>query len=156
MLSTRTRGLLFIVLCAGSLAAQGRKPNFSGTWKMDPAKSDYGTMETPQSVTRKIVHEEPNVTMVVTQKNSRGDMTTEFKYATDGKEYVNKTRLGEARSTLRWDGDALLLSTRRTVMGRDLRIDDRWTLSADGRTMTITGKITGGADNDYTIVFEKQ
>jgi hypothetical protein len=124
---------------------------------MDPSKSDYGVMEAPQSVTRKIVHDEPNVTMVVTQKSSRGDMTTEFKYATDGKEYVNKTRLGDARSTLRWDGDALLLSTRRTVMGRDLQINDRWTLSADGKTMTISGKITGGgADNDYTIVFEKQ
>jgi hypothetical protein len=30
-------------------------------------------------------------------------------------------------------------------------------LSADGKTMTVAGKITGGgADNDYTIVFEKQ
>ncbi len=146
--------VLFVL--AAALMAQGHKPNFSGVWKMDPGRSDYGVMEAPQAVTRKIVHEEPNVTMVVNQKSSRGDMTSEFKYATDGKEYVNKTRLGDTRSTLKWDGDTLVLSTTRTVMGREVLITDHWSLSADGKIMTVTGKITGGAENEYKIVFERQ
>ncbi len=146
-----------LVLFAGLLAAQAQKPNFSGQWKMVPSKSDYGSMEAPQSVTRKITHAEPNVTMVAVQKSSRGEATTEFKYATDGKEYVNKTPLGDARSTLQWSGNELVLTTRRQVMGRSITTTDRWSLSADGKTMTVTGKLTGGAgENEYKIVFEKQ
>lgn len=157
MISTGIRRVLPVWLFLCILAAQAPKPNFTGMWKMNPSKSDYGSMEAPQMVTRKIDHQEPNLTMVAVQKSSRGEMTTEFKYATDGKEYVNKTRLGDAKTTLRWEGETLVVSTQRSVMGRDISIVDRWTLSPDGKTLTVTGTLKSGAGNgDYKVIFDKQ
>lgn len=147
----------FLAISLAGFAPAAEKPNFTGDWKMVPSKSDYGAMDAPSSATRKIDHQEPNIHMVATQKGSRGELTQDFKYATDGKEYVNTSRLGEARSVLKWDGDTLVVTTRRTVMGRDLLVVDRWSLSADGKTMTVSGKITGGmGENEYTVTLEKQ
>ena len=148
--------VFFAVLLAGmSFAAD--KPNFTGEWKMDPGKSDYGAMDTPSKLTRKIEHQEPKIHMVTNQSGSRGELRMEFNYATDGKEYTNATRLGDAKSTLQWEGDTLVVTTKRSVMGRDLLIVDRCTLAADGKTMVIAGKISGGmGDNEYKVTFEKQ
>lgn len=124
---------------------------------MVPSKSDYGAMDAPSSAERKIEHQEPNIHMVATQKGARGELTMEMKYATDGKEYVNSTRLGEARSVLKWDGETLVVTTKRHVMGREILVVDRWSLSPDGKTMTVNGKITGGmGENEYKVTFEKR
>jgi hypothetical protein len=46
--------LLTTVLTATAPAAD--KPNFSGEWKMDAAKSDFGQLPAPTSFVRKIAH----------------------------------------------------------------------------------------------------
>ena len=156
MKTTGLSNTVLAILLAGFTPAMA-KPNFTGEWKMVPSKSDYGAMDAPASSTRKIDHQEPNIHMVATQKGARGELTQDFKYATDGKEYVNTSRLGEARSVLKWDGDTLVVSTKRTVMGRDIQVVDRWSLSPDGKTMTVEGKITGGmGENEYKVILEKQ
>lgn len=155
----RTTVLLstFVAISLAGFTPAMAKPNFTGEWKMVASKSDFGAMDAPASATRKIDHQEPNIHMVATQKGSRGELTQDFKYATDGKEYVNTSRLGEARSVLKWDGETLVVTTKRTVMGHDIMVSDRWSLSADGKTMTVTGKISGGmGENEYKVTLEKQ
>jgi hypothetical protein len=43
------------------------KPNFSGTWRLNKAKSNYGPVAAPNRMERKIVHEDPTLKMVIVQ-----------------------------------------------------------------------------------------
>ena len=50
-----------LVLAAACFAfaatAQNSKPNFSGTWELDTAKSDFGPLPAPEKQTRVIEHQ---------------------------------------------------------------------------------------------------
>jgi hypothetical protein len=129
--------LLALTLTA---AAQGM-PNFSGTWTLDPAKSDFGPMPGPESVVMTIGHKEPALKVNVAQKSQMGEATSDSTYSTDGKENVNKMRgpAGEqdVKSTTKWTGKKL--ATNRTIeaQGMSIGIEETWDLSADGKVLTI-------------------
>ncbi len=141
---------------AFSLAAAD-KPDFTGEWKMNAEKSDFGARPAPESIVRKVDHKEPNLTVTTTQKGERGEFTTEAKYATDGQEYRNKTRMGESKSVLNWDGNALVNSTKMSFQGNEITSVDRWTLSEDGKVLTSNAKLSSQmGEAELKIVFEKQ
>ena len=50
-----------IVLLAVTAAAQSAVPNFSGTWTLDAAKSDFGPIPGPESIVMVIDHKEPSL-----------------------------------------------------------------------------------------------
>src|ERR1044071_4349740 len=63
------------------------KPNYSGTWKLNLAKSDYGPVPAPESQMYTIEHKEPSIKISVEQKGgARGDIKFTLDLTTDGKE----------------------------------------------------------------------
>jgi hypothetical protein len=54
---------LLACLLFASSAAAAEQPNFSGDWKMNAAKSTFGPLP-PTSMSRKITHVEPSLTIV--------------------------------------------------------------------------------------------
>jgi hypothetical protein len=44
-----------------TLAAAGNKPNFSGVWKLNPAKSEFGKAPAPQSLISTVEHHDPEL-----------------------------------------------------------------------------------------------
>lgn len=148
--------LLFVI----APAAQGL-PNFSGTWKMDPAKSDFGPMPAPESIVMVIDHAEPSLKVAATQKGPMGDASNNSIYTTDGKENLNKARgpAGEqdVKSTTKWAGSTL--QTKRTLeaQGMSIDIDETMELAADGKTLTMTRQInTPQGSFTSKAVFTKQ
>ena len=142
-------------------AAQSALPDFSGTWNLDLAKSDFGPIPAPDSVVMVIDHKDPALKVGVTQKSQMGDASNESLYTTDGKENFNKMRgpagEQESKSTTRWNGRTL--KTKRTIeaQGMSIGIDDAWELSADGKAMTINRQLkTPQGDFSTRIVFNKQ
>jgi hypothetical protein len=145
---------LVVVLSAGPAFA---KPNFTGEWKMVPGKSDFGPMPPPTSIVQKITHEDPDLKVVSTSTSDRGEFTMTSTYTTDGKECTNKTRMGESKSTLKWDGDTLVIDTKADFQGNAVTILNKWTLSEDGKTLTVNGHFSGPmGEMDTRTVFEKQ
>ena len=53
---------LGVMLAVATVDAQS-KPNFTGDWKMNLVKSDFGAAPAPDTMTRKIVHAEPALTI---------------------------------------------------------------------------------------------
>jgi len=139
---TRTRILAIVLAAALSAGLAMAKPNFSGEWKMDAAKSDYGPMPAPDSLSMKIKHEEPSVEIEHHQAGAQGELKADYKYTTDGKECVNTVRNNELKSTVNWDGDALIVKTKVNFQGNDVTLDDKWTLAEDGKTLTIDRQIS--------------
>lgn len=147
---------LAVLLVAPVLLAAG-KPDFSGEWKMNAEKSNFGPLPAPASMVRQIEHAEPRLRVVTTQSGPKGEVRSEFNYAVDGKEHVNRSAGGEVRSVLRWDGDVLEVNSNRQVGGATIKTLDRWTLSEDGRILTNKMLLTAPqGEAEITVVFDKQ
>jgi len=133
------------------------KPNFTGKWKMDTAKSDFGPIPGPEKMMRTVQHDEPNIKITNEQSGPQGEIKTELTYTTDGKEFTNKSRGGESKGTASWVGESLVVKTKRSLQGTEIDQTDRWTLSPDGKFTTINTTLkTPQGEFEITIAFEKQ
>jgi hypothetical protein len=148
--------LLIAALATFALAAD--KPNFSGEWKLNAAKSNFGPLPAPATFTRKVTHVEPSITVEDTQTGTpAGDQHDTHTYSTDGKEISFQSNGADVKSAVTWDGDSLLINSKASVQGTDILIKDKIGLSDGGKTMTDTIHIgSPQGELDMTIVFDKQ
>ena len=134
-----------------------QKPDFSGTWKLNVAKSEFGMLPGPTSRTDVITHKDPSLSDSVTLENAEGKQQYVANYTTDGKEAVNKIGPREIKSTLKWVGSNLAVSSKLVYNDADVTGESTWALSADGKTLTISVHYTSPmGETDQKLVFEKQ
>jgi hypothetical protein len=127
-------------------------PNFSGSWMLNMSKSQYGQFPAPEVMLRTVQMTGSQLTMSTYQKGAQGEVTTELKYSTDGKPSVNGANTGTAS----WYGETLVIESSREAQGARLTQRDSWTLSADGKTLTVTTKVKlPNGEFDVKQVFEK-
>jgi hypothetical protein len=143
-----------IALAASPAAAQ-QKPNFSGDWKMNGVKSDFGAAPAPNSFTRKIVHAEPSITIDEEQDTPIGLQTTQRKMKTDGTESTFNASGADIKASAKWDGSTLVVVS--NVEIASMTYTDRMTLSPDGKVLTSVVRVdTPGGAVDVKVIFEKQ
>jgi hypothetical protein len=140
-MNRRVFALSAIVAAACFAAPADSKPDFSGDWKLNVEKSNFGPMPGPESSTRKIVHKDPEVAVTTTQTGGpQGDMTTDIKFTTDGKEATNDIKT----------------NNKLNIQGMDISSEERMAISDDGKVLTNTQKITTPqGDFEVSLVFEK-
>jgi hypothetical protein len=150
-----TASLGLTLLACAPLAAQ-KTPNLSGTWVMALDKSDFGPLPAPQSRTDVIEHKASSITVKRTVVGANGETTATIVYGIDGKPYTNHIGDIDATSVLRWDGPVLVVeSTLNTPQG-EVKAVDRFTLSADGKTLTQARSLSlGDQQATQTIVMVK-
>jgi hypothetical protein len=156
-LKTLSKALLIIAALASMALAAG-KPDFSGDWKINATKSNFGPIPAPATYTRKVTHAEPAITIEDTQTGTAlGDQHDKRTYTTDGTEIVYQANGADVKSGATWDGDALQINSKASILGTDLVIKDKITLGDDGKTMTDAVHIaTPQGDIDILLVFDKQ
>ena len=153
-MTTILRALLALTMLVGTAAAAD-KPNYSGEWKMNAAKSSFGPMPAPSSIVRKVTHSEPSLVIVEEQLSDLGAQNTTRKYTTDGKEMSFEAQGAEVTSSAVWDGAAIVVVSNVNVAG--LQFVDRMTVSEDGKTLTSAVHITSPqGDLDIKLVFDRQ
>ncbi|MGD0365158.1 MAG: hypothetical protein ABSC93_30110 [Bryobacteraceae bacterium] len=155
--TTKLFSLALLTLAVGLIQAQA-KTDFSGTWKLNTSKSDFGPMPPPDSLSEKITHQDPSLKATVSSTGGmQGDMTYDVSYTTDGKECVNHLGENEFKSTVNWEGDELVVNTKGSFGGNDFTSKDRWTLSSDGKTLTVARHLSSAmGEADIKTVFDKQ
>ena len=82
MIRNRRLGGLVILTLAVALAALAA-PNFTGEWKLNLPKSDFGQMPPPTSRVDKVTHEGVNLSVVSKQSREQGDFTSESRAASN-------------------------------------------------------------------------
>jgi hypothetical protein len=153
MKSIVTALLVFAALTGTAAAAD--KPNFSGEWKMNAAKTNFGPLPPPTSIVRKVTHAEPSLVIVEEQQGDLGTQNTTRKYTTDGKDTSFEANGAEVKGSAVWDGNIIVVTSSVDAVG--LKFIDRMTLSEDGRTLTSVVHIASPqGELDVTIVFDKQ
>ncbi len=150
----KNRFITAAALASLLLAAQAQPAaNFTGVWKLNLSKSDYGPIPQPEAMTRTVNHNDPSLQISTYQKGAQGEATTELKYTTDGKMAENKGSKGSAK----WDGDKLVIDSVRDMQGAEIKFHEIWSLSPDGKVLTINNHlIAPQGEFDITLVFDKQ
>jgi hypothetical protein len=149
---------LMLIAAAFALAQTPAKPNLTGTWNLDPAKSSFGGLEAPKSARYLIRHLGAKVEMQYEQDGhvTRVDVTP------DGEEHVLET-LPDTENIARvyWSGAVLMFEGRiRPLTGSNalpVKWTSRWSLSPDKKVLTIDRHIsTEQVSADQKVVFEKE
>jgi len=149
---------LFVIAAAASVAMAADKPDFSGDWKMDVDKSVFPPgIPAPTSLTRKIDHKDPALSVNSVQSSPQGDMTSDAKYSTDGKETTNSMMGNDVKSKAMWEGKTLVITSNANFGGADVKLVNKWTLAEDGKTLTdVLGISAPQGDFEMTFVLVKQ
>jgi hypothetical protein len=150
------RALILAVLLAAASYAEGQ-PNFSGTWKLNVSKSDFGPLPGPDSRSDVIEHSEGGLKDKVSVSGQQGKQDYILAFKTDGSETLNKVADREVKVSAKWTGPALAVTTKLSFNDMEIKIDANWTLSADGATLTQAVHLSSSmGEADQKIVYEKQ
>lgn len=144
---------------AGMIHTGSGQPNLSGVWKLNIPKSNYGQIPPPGSQVDTIENNEPSVKIAEDQKGGMmGDFNVTSAVDTTGKETKNAGMGGaDVISTAHWEGITLVIDSKTSFQGNDMKIKDSYTLSGDGKSLTEVTHIESGMGNfDMTSVYDKQ
>lgn len=140
-MNTLIKAPLILILAAAAMAFPAKpKPNFTGTWELNPQKSDMGDAPATQ-VTVKIEHNEPVLKYSV--KGTEGEEAFEESesFTLDGKPAQDSHG---ATVTAHWEGAALVIEGS-DASGHPL-FSARITLSDDGKTIVRDYERKGAAE----------
>ena len=152
-----TPAAVFFLAGAMTVIAQ-QKPDFSGEWTLNRQASALSPIVAPaaQSGVLKIDHREPRFTAHQTIVLDGKPFESHFELLTDGREVVTDTGGRRIVSTLRWDGDALVVTWRIKGQDHEVTISFRYELQDGGRRLRAAEQIRGGGrDQDNVWVFER-
>ncbi|MCU1261824.1 MAG: hypothetical protein JWO80_4709 [Bryobacterales bacterium] len=138
---------VFTAVLAGALAADSpAAPEFSGTWKMDPSRSESAHQAVPIGPVTLLIKQTASEFTLETRTGERDKAAIAnetLTYKLDGSE---STVVGAARASVQtkahWDGVKLVTETARNV--QDSTVTTRYVLSLDpsGRELTIDKTLT--------------
>jgi hypothetical protein len=137
---------------------------FSGTWKVNVAKSEYNPGPPPQGGTTKIEATDDGFKLFADGVNSDGTKThTEFTVKFDDSDYPNTTMLGGGPDPNGADVisankiDDYSMETTAKLNGKVLMVA-KSVISKDGKTLTVkfNGATSYGTAIINTIVYDKQ
>jgi hypothetical protein len=155
--------VLTVVGWAQSKKTEPPKPDFSGTWKLNLAKSSFGTGMKPNIETEVITQSEDSLTLAMMSQNE----TAILRYTvniTIGSPAVgidqglfrpeDFMKVQDARAE--WNGDALMVILNASFKEDPVTIKSIYTLSPDGKKLTKVVNIDRDAGPiDMTEVYEK-
>ncbi|MCA1629443.1 MAG: hypothetical protein LC785_07020 [Acidobacteria bacterium] len=152
---------------ASVAAAAAAKADFSGTWVLDVSKSEGVPQGYEQTITVK--QDGDKITTDVKMKSPQGERAITDGYVVDGKEveFTNtmlRGMTGKGKRTTKWsaDGNGIEISEVTDAVTPDgetakIKAARKWTLSADGKTLTIEQTLDTPRGSQTTKrVFNKQ
>jgi hypothetical protein len=123
-----------LTFLAASAAFAAVKPDFSGTWKMDPARSESAHQDVPIGPVELVIHQTANALTLETRRSEKEVL--EFKL--DGAEAVN----GSVTTKAHWNGTKLVLETVRDINGATITTMQTFQLVANGKEIIIDKTLT--------------
>lgn len=123
-----------LVIPAPAIFCQDAKPNFSGHWKLNKSKSEFGSGPHPDNVIEVIDHHEPTLVVNTTTGQSGREDKRSVRYTTDDAENINMVAGHTMKTKTHWEGNSLVTVVRDE---RGLQLTETRTLSKDGKTETV-------------------
>lgn len=149
--------LILVSLCVVGVAAQEKTPNLSGVWKWNPQKS-HDSGQSPEDMRLKIDQNGPDLTMILVTHHKGVEDVMNFRYHIGSDDNPGELHGGSMKSSARWQGDVLAVDSVVMYGTDELRLNDRWSLSSDGQSLTFKEHHQFKTDRaaDDVDVFDKQ
>jgi hypothetical protein len=148
-----------VVALAGAMTAIAQhKPDFSGDWQLNRQASMLSPIVAPvaQTGTLRIEHKEPNFKCQMTIVLDGKPVETKYEMLSDGRETVATAQGRRIVSSLRWDGDVLVATSRVEIPNGEMTVAFRYELQEGGRRLRASEQLRGGGrDQDNVWVFER-
>ena len=101
-------------IAGAAIAAADAKPDFSGTWKLDPLRSRFNeSLPAPKSLILTISHNEPKLHLELKLESKEGERDLSFDLTTDGAEAKAAGSGDDCVASAKWgdlDGTRLVLT----------------------------------------------
>jgi hypothetical protein len=111
-------------------------PDFTGLWELNLERSTLRGSG-PKRIVIEIEHREPRLVQQIHLTNADGaEKRMTFAYET-GAETTNSVGGAPARTSARWEGEELVMESRVMTPCREVQFRDYWSISDDGRTLTM-------------------
>jgi len=123
-------GALLMSFLAGAAAYGQGRTDFSGTWRMDPTRSQSAVQNEPIGPVTVVIAQTPTEMTIETR---RAPATSTMTYRLDNS--VNK--LPDGTATTHWDGTTLVTEMVRSIKGQTVTTRESRRLSADGSEMLV-------------------
>ena len=135
-------GVMIVAVLAAATVASAQKPDFSGTWTLDPAGAPAagggrggggGALGNGPATVKQTVD-------ALTIERTMGDDKVTLTYKLDGTESRNMMmgrggQQADSISTAKWDGSKLTIVTKQEMGGQITESTQVWTV--DGSTLTV-------------------
>jgi hypothetical protein len=136
-----------VLLSSVFAATPGESTDFSGTWEMDPARSETAhSTPSPGPVTL-VIKQSPTDVSVETRRNSQSETLVYKLDGTVGKKPAQDNGPFEWRA--RWEGSKLVIETHRSVNRTTVTILETLTLDSKAKELTVDRKLT--VQHGYTM-----
>ena len=134
------------------------KPDFSGEWILNRQASTLSPgADAMRSGVWRIEHREPTFHHKASFVTDSNPFEYEYELLSDGREVVGPQHGPPTVSSLRWDGDALLVSWRTQRSDGEVKISFRYELLDAGRRLRATEQLRGtDHDQDNIWIFERR
>jgi hypothetical protein len=131
--------------------------DFSGTWVMNVHGSELAGERPPMSKVQRVEHQGTELVVTIDEINERGTVHGVARYTSDGQDAVNDVLGFPMTSSIGWEGAVMIMRTWGRFGNADIMLVDRWSLSPDGKTLTIARQFRGhGRVVDQTLVFDRK
>jgi hypothetical protein len=141
----------FLIAAIGSGMLCAQTPDFSGVWKANPEKSKL-----PQQATGYLAiiqQKDGHLTQTNGVTTPRGEQRSAYDWDLTGKEARGTMGGIPMKSTAKYEGSTLVVNA---VQPGDRTMTAKYSLSADGNTLTLELTTTGARGSTNTLVFDKQ
>ena len=154
-MKTRIAALLICFVTVPALAAN--TPDFSGKWVFNPGKSKNIGMMSDMKMTETIKQSAASVDVTTEATLQGNNQQTTTHYDLTGKAATNDSPMaGPSETVSKWEGEKLVTtwaSVGAVAGTRTVRMEI-WSLSADGKTMTVES--VRGSNPPVVTVFDKK
>lgn len=130
--------------------------DFSGTWKLALAKSDFGKANPPQALTMQVRQTRGQLEVESTLVDARGESVSKYTLDLSGHEAENMMRGNKVVSVTSWRGEVLHVKAKTSVQGTEVKTVDQWQLEEEGKVLTVyRTATTPNAEIEQKFVYEK-
>ncbi len=132
------------------------RTNYSGVWRLNVARSDFGGMPAPDARVDVIEHQEPAIKIQVSQDGPDGNHGFAANLTTNGKIVASRFEDLDAKSRASWLGEKLVVDTRMNFQGSEISIETVYELSEGGSALIQSSRaIAPTGEIHQKLVFEK-
>jgi hypothetical protein len=157
---------MFIETCIATVLLLGvaisglpqEKPDFSGEWILNRQASTLSKgADAVQSGVWRIEHREPTFRHKAAFVTESGPREYEYELLSDGREVVSARQGATTVGSLRWEGNALVVTWRTQPSDRETTISFRYELLDAGRRLRAVEQVRGtDHDQDNVWIFERR